>query len=136
MNLSATETAPSDWDTRALCPDEACIGVLGLDGRCPLCLRIGSLPVSAPAAAITTSAPAVTPWVPAPSGPEDALPAAADSEPTDRELCPDESCIGLLGPSGACKLCGAVRPGSAPASLLPSTSPDIAAADAPPPETN
>jgi hypothetical protein len=28
----------------------------------------------------------------------------------DRVLCPDDSCIGVIGPDGACKVCGRVAP--------------------------
>ena len=29
--------ADPDWDKRKLCPDEACIGVIGSDGSCKVC---------------------------------------------------------------------------------------------------
>jgi hypothetical protein len=32
-------TARGDWTVRQLCPDGACIGVIGLDGRCKVCGR-------------------------------------------------------------------------------------------------
>jgi hypothetical protein len=35
-----------------------------------------------------------------------------DDEWERRELCPDESCIGVIGPDGRCKECG--RPGKGP----------------------
>jgi hypothetical protein len=28
-----------DWEERKLCPDEACIGVIGDDGKCRVCKR-------------------------------------------------------------------------------------------------
>ena len=31
-------------------------------------------------------------------------------DPRDRELCPDGSCIGLIGPDGRCKVCGTISP--------------------------
>jgi hypothetical protein len=36
---SALPTAPEDFADRELCPDGACIGVLGADGRCSECGR-------------------------------------------------------------------------------------------------
>ena len=27
----------TDWDSRTLCSDESCIGVIGADGRCKEC---------------------------------------------------------------------------------------------------
>ena len=35
----------------------------------------------------------------------------------DRVLCPDENCIGVIGPDGACKVCGRVAP-NAPAKAV------------------
>ena len=32
----------NDWDKRALCSDEACIGVVGPDGKCKECGKPGS----------------------------------------------------------------------------------------------
>ncbi len=29
----------SEWDQRQLCPDDACIGVIGDDGTCKVCGR-------------------------------------------------------------------------------------------------
>lgn len=34
----------------------------------------------------------------------------AEFDPTNRELCADGACIGLIGPDGRCKECGAVSP--------------------------
>ncbi len=31
-----------DWDKRVLCSDEACIGVIGSDGKCKECGKLGS----------------------------------------------------------------------------------------------
>ena len=31
-------------------------------------------------------------------------------DPAARRLCPDDTCIGLIGPDGRCKVCGAVSP--------------------------
>lgn len=37
-------TTSSDFDSRSLCPDGACVGVLGADGRCKECGRSVSAP--------------------------------------------------------------------------------------------
>lgn len=59
-----------------------------------------------------------------------------DEEWEQRTLCPDESCIGVLGPDGRCKECG--KTGEAPhpteqesrtASAPPSSAPQPFAAD-------
>jgi hypothetical protein len=91
----------SDWDSRRLCSDGSCIGVIGPDGRCKECGKphsadAGDVPppvVAAPAAAPGTrfKAPAV---------------AAADDDWKSRRLCGDGNCIGVIGPDGRCKECG------------------------------
>jgi hypothetical protein len=37
--------------------------------------------------------------------------------PADRRLCPDGSCIGLVGSDGRCRVCGRAGDGSAAASV-------------------
>jgi hypothetical protein len=39
------------WDDRALCPDGACVGVIGANGRCKACGRSARGEAAAPAAA-------------------------------------------------------------------------------------
>jgi hypothetical protein len=80
-----------DFDARELCPDGACTGVLGDDGRCKLC---GSAGVNASVNAnvnVNVNAD------------EDAK---SDEDVDDRRLCPDGACIGLIGDDGRCKVCG------------------------------
>jgi hypothetical protein len=98
-----------DWDQRMLCPDGACVGVIGPDGTCKVCGRVapnwgderkrGLLPLE-PDADENENEDEIT------HGAEDL------AEP-DRELCSDGSCIGVIGPDGTCKECG--RPGTRPA---------------------
>lgn len=38
----------------------------------------------------------------------------------ERELCPDDACIGVLSPEGVCSECGASREGASPASSVSS----------------
>jgi hypothetical protein len=40
-----------------------------------------------------------------------------DFDPSQRRLCPDGSCVGLLGSDGKCKICG--TPGSGGAAVTP-----------------
>ena len=35
----AAANADPEWEQRKLCPDEACIGVIGSDGKCKVCKR-------------------------------------------------------------------------------------------------
>jgi hypothetical protein len=37
-----SDSGADDWDTRVLCSDEACIGVIGPDGLCKECGKLGS----------------------------------------------------------------------------------------------
>jgi len=39
---SADAESDDDWDKRVLCSDEACIGVIGPDGKCKECGKRGS----------------------------------------------------------------------------------------------
>ncbi len=76
---------------RQLCPDGACVGVIGADGRCSVC--------AAPTGAGTDQgdrAPAERTTAPATD---------AGFDP-GRRLCDDGSCVGVVGPNGACGTCG------------------------------
>ena len=130
MDQSA-EARQDDWVERVPCPDESCIGTMGADGRCRFCGRQGVKP-PAPADSPEGSEIEVDPdTVPDASGvtPNDqedqdhsdmaeglgeAEPEETGSEaPEDweqRELCPDESCIGTLGADGRCRVCGKSAP--------------------------
>lgn len=105
------------WESRTLCSDESCIGVIGPDGRCKECGKkfegdLGKLSFpdagaetvgETEPAAVETAAPAnvsIEPEEPQPAGPP------ADDEWEKRTLCSDESCIGVIGPDGRCKECG------------------------------
>ena len=81
-----------DLEERQLCPDGACIGVIGADGKCNVCGR------SADGAEAATEVATAT-----------VTETEAESETegdVDRQLCPDGACIGLIGPDGRCKVCG------------------------------
>ena len=103
---------------RRLCPDGACIGVIGDDGRCRVCgisLQAGG------AAGVAAGSPAIAePY----GGDSDAAGAHDDDAGTDRDgdqaamratdgafrpdrrLCDDGSCVGVLGADGLCPVCG------------------------------
>ena len=108
-----------EWENRVLCSDESCIGTIGPDGLCRECGRRyeGTLPdlteTSSP-----DEAPADGDRDAAASGRsqgvaseddkmiEDDSAPESDDEWERRRLCPDESCIGVIGPDGCCKECG------------------------------
>jgi len=77
---------------RRLCPDGACVGVIGADEKCTVCGR------TAAAAAAGEEAPEAE---------AAAAPAGEDGgfDPT-RRLCEDGSCVGLIGSDGVCNVCG------------------------------
>jgi hypothetical protein len=79
-----------DTESRQLCSDGSCVGVIGADGRCKVC------GLSADGQSPSVSALADEP-----------APADGSFE-EDRQLCPDGSCTGLIGADGRCKVCGIV----------------------------
>jgi len=89
---------------RELCPDGSCIGVIGPDGRCKECGKLSPL-VSRDPRNVGLAEP--------PEPPEPPIPAAAEpdllADEDERELCPDGSCVGLIGPDGRCSECGKPR---------------------------
>ncbi len=102
----------TDWDHRQLCPDGACVGVIGSDGTCKVCGRAAPNwgderkrgMVEEPDAdeyedddedELDDGASAST------SGSD--ADAAPDWE--ERKLCPDDACIGVIGADGTCNVC-------------------------------
>lgn len=103
-----------DPNDRELCPDGACIGVIGDDGRCGECGKGAAK--KTPAAgrkASHDSAPPPTAALVAkkssPAGPREVE--GDDFDPDRRELCPDGACIGVIGSDGRCGECGKSAPG-------------------------
>jgi hypothetical protein len=108
-----------DWESRRLCPDESCIGVIGPDGRCKECGRAAE-PVGpqdrppeeegtpAPAQQEATEEEGAEPPTEETEAPTGSVLDAGTGEDDweNRRLCPDESCIGVIGPDGRCKECG------------------------------
>jgi hypothetical protein len=114
--------ADLDLESRVLCPDGACIGVIGDDGRCRVCGRAGEAPpvragrVDDDADGDQEDAGEFDDDFDDDDG--DRVEAGAEGDPAlggssdfddGGELCPDGACIGLLGPDGACKVCGRRR---------------------------
>ena len=97
-----------EWEERSLCPDGACIGVIGDDGNCKVCGRAGL--AGGPfrrevRAEIADENDAELDAAPA----SDAGAQAGGEFDDERELCGDDACIGLIGPDGNCKECGKPR---------------------------
>jgi hypothetical protein len=97
------------WENRELCPDGACVGVIGGNGKCNVCGT--PAPNWNPDKRAAASGDAGDDSVESDDLPERAPPAtSADPETGDpdwdnRQLCPDGSCTGLIGPGGACTVC-------------------------------
>ena len=99
-------------EERVLCEDDNCIGLVGSDGKCKVCGRVyeGERPLpDAEAAVSPTDTPADD------DGNEDARSEEdwendgaeeLESDPTDRVLCPDDTCVGIIGENGTCGTCG------------------------------
>ena len=103
---------------RELCPDGACIGLIGPDGRCRVCGTVAPSAVTDPRHRGMVARD------------EDG---AVDPFEDDRELCPDGACVGVIGPGGRCKECGAAapeRPAGAPRPAVPASGPPAASAAA------
>jgi hypothetical protein len=118
--LSLITRMDSDLETRELCPDGTCIGVIGADGRCRVCGRVSPLAVVDPRLRALRGdhemkedakwmATGATPLEPS-LHETNAEPELFDEE--NRELCPDGTCIGLIGPDGRCKECRSARDSS------------------------
>ena len=104
METSSTET---DWDSRTLCSDGNCIGVIGPDGRCKECGQ----PYDGPAIE-------GEPFEDDPYDDDDTYDYGEEEDTVEnsgtsndldwdnRKLCSDGNCIGVIGPDGRCKECG------------------------------
>ena len=119
MSIHLDEEAPSfDPESRRLCGDPACLGVIRDDGRCSECGRIGegeephktSFPDDAGEAAVSATAASTDDTSDDEDGDSDEDSAAAAPNETgtleDRRLCVDPSCIGVLDAEGRCCECG------------------------------
>ncbi len=113
----------TDWDQRELCPDGACVGVIGPAGTCKTCGRAATNWGDERNRGLTPLPPGDVETAPVDDeemrdddeeldddedGDEDEdddadAPAA---EWTERKLCPDDACIGVLGADDRCKVCG------------------------------
>jgi hypothetical protein len=105
---------------RRLCPDGACIGVIGSDGRCRVCGRSSSGKDAGPVGFVPAAA---EDQIEDRDQDEDedgknaggaaaAAAAAAEGKAVgaafdpNRRLCPDGSCLGVIGADGVCNVCG------------------------------
>ena len=107
-----TSYSSIDWDNRILCEDGNCIGVIGPDGKCKECGKKyeGALPENFDSAEQPQSdGPGETDETDTPAQTAADEPAAENEDSDDwsnRQLCSDGNCIGIIGPDGRCKECG------------------------------
>jgi len=87
-----------DLESRQLCPDDLCTGIIGPDNRCKECGRM------ADGTAYRGEVPDPTPNLPEPE----------EGFDEERQLCADGSCTGLVGDDGKCKECGLLFGASLP----------------------
>ncbi len=116
MQIDDSDDVVSDeaWSQRKMCSDGACIGVIGPDDRCKEC----GLPYDGDA---SDTDPEDEPDVweededtsfedEDETGQESQT--ESDSEWSQRKLCSDSACIGVIGPDGRCKECGLAYKGN------------------------
>jgi hypothetical protein len=114
-----TSSEESTFDRRRrLCPDGACVGLIGDNNLCKVCGQ----PADGNPDALAVAPEAVTTWDGSLSESDDsALPGTledvaqlgeaeeAGGFDPKRKLCSDDSCVGVVGADGRCGVCG--RPG-------------------------
>lgn len=119
MSIRLEEEVAFDPEARRLCGDPACIGVVGDDGRCKECGRIGEgeEPHARHFAEDEGESDAEDEGESDADDSGDAIGPAAqvvqesarsDVEFDDRRLCGDPACLGVLSADGRCGECGRV----------------------------
>jgi hypothetical protein len=89
---------------RELCTEGTCIGIIGPDGFCKECGRPGRTTVIDPRTQGLRADDEVAGEIEAAVLESDLPPAPDDF--ADRSLCPDGTCIGVIGSDGRCGECG------------------------------
>jgi hypothetical protein len=101
---------------RRLCPDGTCTGFLGANGRCTECGRAGDgAAEDAPPGVFAVldaedDLPDAAPAATASASHEKAGPGISGFDP-NRRLCDDGTCVGVIGPDGACLICRRIQAG-------------------------
>jgi hypothetical protein len=102
----------TEWDQRQLCPDGACVGVIGPDGLCKVCGHAAPNWGDERTRGLQTDADEdedldddedeiededdeIQPGTPVEIG-----------EWKERALCSDGACIGVIGDDDKCRVCG------------------------------
>lgn len=85
-----------DPEQRILCTQDTCLGVIDETGLCPICNNKAKAPTEATAA---STEPSVQPTLL--MTPDESL-----GDFTERRLCKNDHCLGVIGPTGCCTECG------------------------------
>jgi len=93
-----------DPEDRVPCPDGACIGVIGPDGRCSECGRAGEGAGTGQRLGLAEGEAEADDDELEGEADDDDL--EGDDDEEERTPCPDGACIGIIGPNGRCSECG------------------------------
>ncbi len=121
--MSELESGTFDPKQRRLCPDGECVGLIGPDGRCRLCGTEddGEAPRGLGVQVFAGGCAEETAFAMNDAGEHEPLGTlsaeAGESVYAGRALCPDGSCVGVVGSDGRCGECG--REAAAVAPLAP-----------------
>jgi hypothetical protein len=111
--MAASNDKESSFDPRRrLCPDGSCVGVLGGDGKCPVCGTVDTDARAAGAAEGQVNQAEDFEAEPDDAGEEpfDEESPAGSFDP-NRRLCGDDTCVGVIGPNQRCSVCGRAADG-------------------------
>jgi hypothetical protein len=95
-----------EWDQRQLCPDGNCIGVIGDNGQCKVCGRVAPNWGDERNRGLVASNDDGDEEEDDNAEEQDATAEPASTGWSDRKLCPDGGCIGVIGDDGKCNVCG------------------------------
>ena len=108
--MSQSEPETFDPRRRRLCPDGACVGVIGADGRCRVC---GADDPGGPPTGLDASAFGGGCASELDDAPDEHADVSLEAEESGgsgfdpkRPLCPDGSCLGVLSAERRCNVCG------------------------------
>ena len=118
--MTTTEESTFDPSRRRLCPDGACVGLIGDNGRCKVCGMPAAGPGAEGEAKVTDSGSVTWDTSKDPAQDEDSddstlprtladvahLEGGVTTFDPKRRLCSDGSCLGVIGASGRCNVCG------------------------------
>ena len=102
------------WDQRQLCPDGACVGLIGDAGTCNVCGRAApNWGEERKRGLKDESGPLVVPEAPSdPILPGAPVAIGKAKDWVERQLCSDGACIGVIGADGTCRVCGRAADGT------------------------